>query len=270
MRSLLFSAVALAGLIAPASLTQAAEVAPPAKLVAPGKLTYATNTSFPPFEFMKNNELVGFDIEMGALIGTKLGLVPTPMIMSFDGMLPALQGGRVDIVNSGMYINDKRKEQAFLVPYLRIGQEITVRKGNPAKINSREDLCGKRIAVATGTIQETTAHKDSETCTKAGKAAIEILNFPDGNSVVALRQGRADAYYAATPAAVLLVNTYPADFEIAGKTFDANTLLGIAVPKDRADLKEAIEKALEAIRADGSLAKVAEKYGIPVASLSIL
>lgn len=262
-----FAVAAVAGI---AGAVGAAEVTAPQKLVAPGKLTYATNTAFPPFEFMKNDELTGFDIDMGKLISAKLGLTPAPMIMSFDGMLPALQGGRVDIVNSGMYINDKRKEQAFLVPYLRIGQELTVRKGNPLKITSREDLCGKRVAVATGSIQEITAHKDSERCTGAGRAAIEIMNFPDGNSVLALRQGRADAYYAATPAAVLLVNTYPGDFDIAGKTFDANTLLGIAVPKDRPDLRDAIEAALKAIRADGSLAKVAEKYNIPLSSLDNL
>ena len=93
------------------------------------------------------------------------------------------------------------------------------------------------------------------------------MTFPDGNSILALRQGRADAYYAATPAALLLLNTFPDDFELAGQTFDANTLLGIAVPKDRPDMRDAITKALEAIRADGSLAKVAEKYAIPVSSL---
>jgi polar amino acid transport system substrate-binding protein len=247
---------------------RAAEVQAPQRLVAAGKLTYATNTAFPPFEFMKDDQLTGFDIDMARLLAGKLGLAPTPLIMSFDGMLPALQGGRVDIVNSGMYINDKRKEQAFLVPYLRIGQELVVRKGNPAGIAARDALCGKRVAVAMGSIMETYANRDSERCTTSGKAAITVLNFPDGNSVVALRQGRADAYYSATPAAAALVNSFPNDFEIAGETFEANTLLGIAVPKDRPDMREAVEKALEAVRADGSLAQVAAKYGIPTSSLS--
>jgi polar amino acid transport system substrate-binding protein len=259
---------AVLGLLAVAPL-QAAD-APALSLVDPGKLTYATNTAFPPFEFMKDDVLSGFDIEMGALIAAKLGLVPSPLIMSFDGMLPALQGRRVDIVNSGMYINDKRKEAAFLVPYLRIGQEILVRKGNPAKITGRDDLCGKRVAVATGSIMETNAHADSDRCTAAGHPPVDILNFPDGNSVVALRQGRADAYYVATPGAVVLIENYPDVFERAGPTFEANTQLGIAVAKDRPDLRDAIEKALVQLRADGSLAKIAEKYGIPVTSLSLL
>lgn len=245
----------------------AAELKAPEKLVTAGKLTYATNTAFPPFEYMKDDQLSGFDIDMVALIASKLALTTSPLVMSFDGMIPALQGGRVDIINSGMYINEKRKEQAFLVPYLRIGQELTVRKGNPAGIRSREDLCGKRVAAATGSIQETTARTDSDRCTAAGKTAISVMTFPDGNAILALRQGRADAYYAATPAALLLLNTFPSDFELAGATFDANTLLGIAISKDRPDLRDAVATALDAIRADGSLAKVAEKYAIPPSSL---
>lgn len=267
MRRSLIAVLGLAGCLLGWTV-QAAEVTAPQKLVAAGKLTYATNTAFPPFEFMKDDALTGFDIDMAKLLAQKLGLAPTPLIMSFDGMLPALQGGRVDIVNSGMYINEKRKEQAFLVPYARIGQEVTVRKGNPAQITGRDGLCGKRVAVATGSIMETYAHSDSDRCVAAGKPAITVMNFPDGNSVVALRQGRADAYYCATPAAAALINSFPNDFEIAGQTFEANTLIGIAVPKDRPDMREAIEAALASIRADGSLAKVAERYGIPVSSLS--
>jgi polar amino acid transport system substrate-binding protein len=268
MRRSFAALLGLAGCLLGWTDLQAAEVQAPQRLVSAGRLTYATNTAFPPFEFMRNDQLTGFDIDMAKLLSAKLGLEATPLIMSFDGMLPALQGGRVDIVNSGMYINDKRKEQAFLVPYLRIGQELLVRKGNPAGITGRDALCGKRVAVATGSIMETYAHRDSERCTAAGKPAITVLNFPDGNSVVALRQGRADAYYGATPAAAALVNSFPNDFEIAGETFEANTLLGIAVAKDRPDLREAIEKALAAIRADGSLAQVATQYGIPVSSLT--
>jgi polar amino acid transport system substrate-binding protein len=237
------------------------------RMVSPGKLTYAVNSAFPPFEFLRDGNLTGFDIDMAALIAGRLSLQPSPLMMSFDGMLPALQGGRVDIVNSGMYINAKRQEQAFLVPYLRIGQEIVVHKGNPAKITGRDDLCGKRVGVATGSIMETNAQQDSQGCMAAGKPAVDIMNFPDGASVVALRQGRVDAYYAATPAAVVLVSQFPDDFERAGPTFAANTELGIAVAHDRPDLKAAIEAALAAARADGSMAKIADKYGIPETSL---
>ncbi len=236
-------------------------------MVAAGRLTYATNTAFPPFEFMRDGVLAGFDIEMGALIAGRLGLVPSPLIMSFDGMLPALQGGRVDIVNSGMYINAKRAEQAFLVPYLRIGQEIVVQRGNPAHIGGRADLCGKRVAVAVGSAMETNAHQDEARCVAAGQPPVIVMSFPDGNAILAVRQGRADAYFSATPAAVLLTTQFADTFALAGPTFEANTRLGIAVPLDRPALKAAIEQALAQLRADGSLAKVAQKHGIPEASL---
>jgi len=245
-----------------------AEVTPPAELVAEGKLTFGSTPSFQPFEYMAGDKLVGFDIEMGDLLAAKMGLTAEPLQMAFDGLLPALQGNRIDIINSGMYINDKRKEQAHLIPYLRVGQEIVVQKGNPQKIASREDVCGKKIGVSTGTIQETYANDDATRCESAGLGEVEVLTFPPGGSVVALRQGRVDVYYVATPTAVVLISEHPDDFEIAGTTFNNDTLIGIGVRKDQPDMMAAIEQALEAIRKDGSLAAIAQKHGLPETSLS--
>ncbi|WP_157962024.1 ABC transporter substrate-binding protein [Acuticoccus kandeliae] len=248
--------------------TVAAQDIKPGELVTQGKLTYGVTPAFQPFEFLNGDTIVGFDVEMAALLAAKLGLEAEPLSMAFDGLLPALQGNRIDIINSGMYINEKRLEQADLIPYLRVGQEIVVRAGNPKGIQSRDDVCGTRIGVSTGTIQELNAKADVARCAEAGREAVEVLTFPPGGSVVALRQGRIDVYYIATPTAVVLVAEHPEAFEIAGETFEANTLLGIGVDKSKAELKTAVETALAEIREDGSLMEVAKKYGIPASSLS--
>jgi polar amino acid transport system substrate-binding protein len=246
-----------------------AEVAPPSNMVSPGKLTYGVTAAFKPFEYMADGKLVGFDVDMAALLAKKMDLEPAPLTMAFDGLLPALQGRRIDIINSGMYINEKRKEQADLIPYVRIGQDIVVRKGNPAKISGREDICGKRVGVSAGTIQEIQANQDVARCAAAGKPKVEVFTFPHGGSTLALMQGRVDAYYFGTPAAVVLIEEYPNDFEKAGETFEANTLIGIGVAKDRQDLKSSIEQALSAIRKDGSFAALLKKHGLPEASAAV-
>jgi polar amino acid transport system substrate-binding protein len=217
---------------------------------------------------MAEDKLVGFDVDLADLLAAKMGLKAEPLKMAFDGLLPALQGSRIDIINSGMYINEKRKEQVHLIPYLRVGQEIVVQKGNPQKITDRDAVCGKRIGVSTGTIQETYANDDAARCASRGLGKVEVLTFPPGGSVVALRQGRVDVYYIATPTAVVLITEHPGDFEIAGKTFNNETLLGIGVRKDEPDMIAAVEQALDAIRKDGSLAALAKKYGFPETSLS--
>jgi polar amino acid transport system substrate-binding protein len=265
MATALWCGIALSGTIRAGI---GAEVAPPAKTVAEGKLTFGSTPAFQPFEYMAGDKLVGFDIEMANLLAAKMGLTAEPLVMAFDGLLPALQGNRIDMINSGMYINDKRKEQAHLIPYLRVGQEIVVRKGNPQGIKGREDVCGKRIGVSTGTIQETYANEDAARCASQGLGKVEVLTFPPGGSVVALQQGRVDVYYIATPTAVVLMTEHPDDFEIAGTTFNNQTLIGIGVAKDRPDMIASVEQALAAIRKDGSLAAVAKKFGLPETSLS--
>jgi polar amino acid transport system substrate-binding protein len=114
-----------------------------ATLVEKGTLTYGVAATFAPFEFQKDGALTGFDIDMISLLGKKLGAEPKPMNMEFKGLIVALQGGRLDLINSAMYINEQRAGQVDFIPYLKIGSVVVVQAGNPAKITGRDDsLCG--------------------------------------------------------------------------------------------------------------------------------
>jgi polar amino acid transport system substrate-binding protein len=79
-----------------------------ATLVEKGALTYGVAATFAPFEFQKEGTLTGFDIDMIGLLAKKLGAEPKPMNMEFKGLIVALQGGRLDLINSAMYINEQR------------------------------------------------------------------------------------------------------------------------------------------------------------------
>jgi len=253
-----------------ASAVPAATLAPEA-LVEKGALTYGVAASFAPFEFKDGTQLAGFDIDLIQALSKKLSLDPKAMNMEFKGLIPALQGGRVDLINSAMYINPARSEQVDFVPYLKIGNQVMVAKGNPAKITGRDDsLCGKSIAVTLGGIQETQARADNDRCTKAGLPAVKVLTLPTAqDSALALRQGRADVYYDSTPGAVKLMSELANVFEIVGSEFESNTLIGLAVRKGDAKTKAALEAALKEVVADGTYAKLIAKWKFP-ASVGLL
>lgn len=251
-------------LLAFAALAPRAEAQAP-QLLTPGKLTYGVAATFAPFEYQVDGKYVGFDIEFGEAIARKMGLEPVIMNIEFRGLIPALQGRRIDIINSAMYINPQRAEQVDFIPYMRIGNQIIVRKGNPLNIRSRNDLCGRRVAVTLGGIQETYARQDSEKCVAAGRPAVNVMTFPTAqDSTLSVRQGRADAHFDSTPGAAKLTSELPDVFEVAGDVFENNTQIGIAVRKGETALKAAIEAAIAQVVADGTYVRLMQKYNLPL------
>jgi polar amino acid transport system substrate-binding protein len=235
------------------------------KFVNSGQLTYAVAGTFAPFAFMKDGTLVGFDVDMGNELAKRLSLTANPMSIEFKGVIPALQGGRVDIINAAMYMNEARAKEVDFIPYLRIGTEVVVAKANPAKITGRDDsLCGKRIAVTLGGIQEGYARADDARCKAAGKPAVTVLTFPTAqDSLLTVRQGRADALFDSTPGAIKAMTELPDIYATAGKTFEASTRLGYAVRKGDQALYRAIEDALKSVVRDGTYKKTMDKWGFP-------
>lgn len=233
--------------------------------VSPGKLTYGTAATFMPFEFVKNGKLTGFDIDLITALSKHLDLTPAPMAMEFKGLIPALQGKRLDIINSAMYVNPTRATQVDFVPYLKIGSRVVVRKGNPAGITGRDmSLCGKNIAVTLGGIEESQARVDNKNCVAANKAAINVLTFPAAtDSAVAVAQGRADAEFLSTPGTLALFSEKPDVFEAVGPEFEADTHIAFAVRKGDAETKAQLEKGLQSLVKDGTYQHLIEKWNFP-------
>jgi len=257
----------VAALVLPLGLMNAAGAAelPKSGLVENGALTYGVAATFAPFEFQKDGKLTGFDIDFIDALAKKLNAEPKAMNMEFKGLIPALQGGRIDIINSAMYINPARSEQVDFVPYLKIGNMVMVQAGNPAKITGRDDsLCGKTVAVTLGGIQESQARADDKRCRDKGLPAVKVLTLPTAqDSALTLRQGRADAYYDSTPGAVKLRQELPGVFEAVGEEFESNTSVGMAVRKGDSAMQAALKAALTEIVADGTYAALIKKWGLP-------
>ena len=114
----LFVALATVFLVAASPRAQT----PP--LVEAGKLTWGSAATFPPFEFMKDDKALGFDVDMMDAITAKMKLQSAMAGMEFKGLIPAILGGRIDAIVSGMYINPERSQVVDFIPYLRIGNQL--------------------------------------------------------------------------------------------------------------------------------------------------
>jgi polar amino acid transport system substrate-binding protein len=237
------------------------------ELVEAGKLTWGASVTFPPFEFQQNNQPAGFDVDLVAALAKQINLQSNIVSIEFKGLIPALQGKRIDIIVSGMYINPQRLEVADMIPYLLVGNQIVVPQGNPKHIDGTTSLCGLNVAAPIGTVFENSAKQTSAACKSAGKPEINLLSLAGTvQCALALTQGRADAIIVSTPTVAALITETPGTYATGGAPFDADTKVGIALRKDNPALKAALEKALKAVVADGTYASLIKKWNLPAAS----
>lgn len=246
-----------------ASAEPSAATADDFKLVSNGKLTYGVAATYPPFEYMEDEQYTGFDIEFMQAIAGELGLEVEIMAMNFDGLIPALQGKRIDIINSAMFVTEARAAQVDFINYMGIGRSIVVPKGNKLGIASMNDLSGKTVAVTRGAIEEVYVTEFNSELKAEGKTEIDILALPTANdAVLATENGRADAFLHSSPGAAYLLKEREGVFEIA-QTMESGTQIGIAVGKGETALAGAIEEAIQTLVAKGVYHQLMSKYNLP-------
>jgi polar amino acid transport system substrate-binding protein len=236
-----------------------------------GKLVICSDIPYPPQEFFDDNgNPIGSDIDIGAEIATRLGLTIIVENSVFDTIIPALTGGKCDIIISAQNINADRLKQVDMIPYFKAGQAFVVAKGNPKGIKTKDDICGKTVAVEAGTtmldyLQGTSDYEGSglsEGCTKAGKQAINIKTFAkDNDALLALQSGTADAYFADSPVSGYYVSQHSDQFELSGVTVGV-TIEGISVDKSKTGLRDAVKTALLSMISDGKYAEILKKWGL--------
>ncbi|MEV6576095.1 ABC transporter substrate-binding protein [Streptomyces sp. NPDC051577] len=242
-----------------------------------GTVRVATDVPYAPFEMFVAEgkpELTGLDYDLGQALGAKLGVKFAFTPQKFDGIVPAIQAGKFDAAMSAMTDTKERQAVVDFVDYSVSGSGIMVVKGNPEKITTLTDLCGKKAAVQAATNQLDLLKEHQAACKSAGRADIDILSFPkDSDAQLALRSGKAVAQVQTKPAAGWTAKTANggAAFEVvddpAAEGGYGASPNGIAVSKKLSKLSDALVKALQALIDDGTAAKIFDKYG--VASIAV-
>ncbi len=233
-----------------ASSTAASSGAAALSTVLAGKLTMATNATFPPYEMTTDSgEIEGIDVDTAKAIAEKLGLELQVDDMEFDAALLSVQQGKADIVMAGVTVTDERKAvMDFSDSYATGIQSIIV--PNDSDIASPDDLTGKKI----GTQRGTTGYiycsddfgEDSVVAYDSGLTAVQALNNGQVDAVV-IDNAPATQYVAANPGLKVLDTSY------------AEEDYAIGMAKGSA-LEDAINKALEELKEDGTLQSIVDKY----------
>ena len=247
---------------------KAAQALLPAEYLENG-IDVASDIPYEPFEFEdENGNLTGIDVELGALIGEKLGTELRFNDAVFDTIIASLEAGTNDIIISSMSDTVERQAKVDFVDYNVGGSQMIVLKGNPEGITGAADLCGKTVIVQNGTIQIDLVAGMSDDCVAAGNGEITITQLPDAPSMqnaLRAKQGDAvmlDSLVAQDSAAKAGDGEY---FEVVtdpeNPVYDAG-LVGIAILKKDTELRDAIQAALQSLIDDGQYATLLEKWGM--------
>lgn len=209
-----------------------------------------TNAEYPPFEYMENGEVAGLDADIIKEAAKRMGIEYKWLNTNFDGLIPALQTKKVDIVIAGMSVTPERSKAVnFSVPYLTSNASIITNKNNPIK--DMNDLSGKSYGVELGTTKEASARKIQ---------GAEVIPFSSNTgALVALKSGKIDGM-------VL-------DESVATKFVEKNSELilvgvmegepkAVAFNKDDAELCEKFNKVIEEMLQDGTIEKLRAQYSI--------
>ena len=216
-----------------------------------GKLTMATNATFPPYEMTTDaGEFEGIDIEAAQAIADKLGLELQIDDMDFDAALLSVQQGKADIVMAGVTVTDERKAvMDFSDSYATGIQSIIVPEGSD--IASPDDLAGKKIGTQRGTTGYIYCTDDF------GEESVQ--RFSKGaDAVQALSTGKIDAVIIDNKPAQVFVDEN--DGLKLLETPYAEEEYAIAVKKGNTELLDAINASIANLEESGKLDEIVAKY----------
>lgn len=207
-----------------------------------------------PFTFVEQDELKGFDVDVMNAIGEELGRDIQYETANFSGLFGMLESGRIDTVANQITITEERqKAYIFSDPYVYDGAQVVTKKGN-AEINGVEDLKGKTVAVNLGSNFEALLRE------LPYADQIDIKTY-ESNLERDTALGRVDAFVMDRVSASQIIKEKPLPLELAGPTFSqiTNAYPFRDTEAGRA-LREEVNKALAALRDDGTLASLSEKW----------
>jgi len=217
-------------------------------------LKIGTNADFAPFEFqdVSGKEYVGFDMDLIRAVAKEMGVKADIQNLNFDGLIPSLEAGNIDVCISGMTINEERKQKVlFSDPYYKSGLSIIVKK-NDTNIKKFQDLSGKRVAVQIGTTSAKEVKKIN---------GVQVKEFnSSADTFMELKAGGVDAVVNDRP-----VNDY---YIVKSGVTDVKALdelltsedYGIAISKKNPELQKKVNEALKKLKANGEFDKIYKKW----------
>jgi len=237
--------------------------------VAGGQLAVCTDPGFAPMEFFRNPgdaQPVGFDMDMVAALAARWKVPLRVLPTDFKGLLPGLEAGRCGVVISGMLLTPARRERYDAVPY--IATHIVLLSARGTELAGPEDLSGKVLAVESGTSYEKIAAELNVKLAAAGRTPTTVQTYPTPQAITEqVLIGRAAAAMTQDVEASYREQQVPGRLKIAYTYPDADRF-GMFLKRMPGDAK-AIQDAMAALKADGTLAEIAKRWNLPAAVLDV-
>jgi polar amino acid transport system substrate-binding protein len=255
-----FAAMMLASVLAAPRLSAACEPAvSQAELVKPGTLVMSTNPTLPPLQYIDSSgTLKGMRITLGTEIAKRLCLNAEYIRIDFDAMVPGLAAGRWDMIDTGIFLTPARVKIMQMIPYEQQAISISVRKSDAGKVMKLDDLAGKTIGVEIGGFEEQRARDIAKQVSAKGLPAATVRTFDSFSAAYqALGAGQLDA--------VVSIDGVAKEYE--QRDAFARPISGldptpVALALKSRPLAEAVARALNDMKADGSYDKLLGQYGL--------
>ena len=218
------------------------------------ELVVGSSATYRPFAYESpTKDIVGYDVDIIQAVAQKAGLKIKIVNTPWTGIFAALNNGDVDLVISGVTINDKRKQSYdFTVPYFEARQLIAVPKDSPVK--SLKDLAGKKIGVVNGSTGDDIASREF------GKTSPDIRRFESTPVVISeLVNNGLDAAIGDNGVIAFRAQEHKQLKTVSDASFPKE-YFGIVVKQGNKDLLAKLNKGLAAVKADGSYARIYKKW----------
>ncbi|KAA8997381.1 ABC transporter substrate-binding protein [Affinibrenneria salicis] len=224
-------------------------------------ISFGVDGGYPPFDVLSpSGEITGFDIDIANALCDQLKAKCVFVKQPFESMIAALNAQKFDAIIASLTITDARKKEVdFTDRYYQSAAQLVARKGSPL-LPEAQSLKGKTVGVQTGSIHETYAKKHW------GSQGVKIVSYANQDNVyLDLMSGRINASLQDNlQAASSFIDTPRGQkFAFAGPVIHDDSIsseVGIAIRKDNPALRDALNGAIKAIRADGTYDKIQKKY----------
>ena len=222
------------------------------------KIVVGLDDNYPPMGFKdENNEITGFDIDLAKEATKRLGREVEFKAIDWSSKEAELKSSRVDVLWNGLDITEKRKENMlFSDPYMDNRQIIFVKKGTTG-IASEADLKGKTVGTQSGGTAE--EYIDGNAALKGSMK--EVKKYSDYISAfMDLENGRLDAIVADEITGRYYMSKHPESIEAVDVAVGPVSTFGIGFRKEDQQLRDDVQKVLDEMKADGTMAKISEKW----------
>ncbi len=209
--------------------------------------------------------LQGAIVDLAAAMSRQMGRTIEFKAIPFNGLLPAMQAKNIDVTFTLMNDTPERQKVIDFVDFFNLGTKLLVKKGNPEHIDGLDTLCGKTVSTVQGSTQIGLVDEADAACKKAGKPAVENLKYAQpADARLQVQTGRSAVFFGNSPVMVYLAKTAGGGtvFDVVPNREYQPVPLGIGVAKDNTALRDALQKSLNALIADGSYLQILTKHGV--------